>query len=345
MQALQEVLRQPRRTRLTAQFFRSLATLLGSGVHLVRALDVLQQQLADPEFSSALSRALRQVEQGQPLSRALAGGPFNRLHLALIAVGERSGALQVILNRLGDQTERSQANSLKVFSSLSYPCVVFGLTVVGILLGQNYVLKGLLEMLRGLGADLPWPTRLLSQVSSVVGHPLGLVLLLLLAATCLGVVVRFREALRTRLYKLPVLGPVLRLSLTLEILNTLSLCLRAGMPVLQILDLLASLDPITREPLKQVQLRLKDGEEMSQAWAPVEFFPPLVGQVLKAGEESGNTVGLLEQASHLLELQLDQCLASASAALQPLVMLILGLLVGFVLIATLMPLLQITSNL
>lgn len=115
------------------------------------------------------------------------------------------------------------------------------------------------------------------------------------------------------------------------------------MPILQTLQLLATLDELGQPALLRIRQRLEQGETLQAAWSAEAFFPPLVGQVLAAGEESGKTVDLLDQVCNLLELQLDESLNAASAALQPLVLLLLGLLVGFVLVATLLPLLQATA--
>lgn len=342
---LRDLLAAPRRARLRAQALRSLAAMLASGVHLTRALEVLHDQFEDREFRQCFARAGRAILSGQPLSKALAGGPFSILQLQLIKVGERTGALYTILMRLGDQAEQEQSNSLRVFSALTYPCIVLLATILLVLLAQQFVLKGLLEMLGGLGVPLPWPTQLLSFGSRLLNNPWFVALGLLGCLAGLNLLAHFAQPLRAWLYRLPVLGPVLRMSLTIEVLRSLTLCLQAGVPLLSIFSLLSALDPLLEEPLNKIRQGVEEGEPLSALWQNSDFFPPLVAQVMRAGEESGSTADLLVSTARLLEMQLDESLEVASAALQPLVMLLVAALVAFVLVGTLLPLLQVAGGL
>jgi len=153
-----------------------------------------------------------------------------------------------------------------------------------------------------------------------------------------------RDQVRALLLAAPLVGPPLRWALALAYIRGFSLCLRTGMPVLQGLRLLEELDPALRPPSLVMQAALREGETLSEAFQRCAFFPPLISQLLAAGEETGKTSELLERAAELGEMLLDSELAAFGAALQPLVLLFVGGLVGFVLIGTLAPLLQLAQS-
>lgn len=341
-----DLLAAPRRAQLRAQSLRSLAAMLASGVHLTRALEVLEGQFqGDRQFQQCFEKAQRLIQAGHPLSKALAGGPFSLVQLQLVKVGERTGALHTILVRLGDQAEHEQSNSLRVFSALTYPCLVLLATLLLVFLSQQFVLRGLLEMLQGLGVPLPWPTRLLVLGSRLLNNPWFILGGGLGALAALSLLARFAQILRAWLYRAPLVGPVLRMALTIEVLRSLTLCLQAGVPILSIFTLLSALDPILEAPLAKMRQGLEEGEPLSSLWQDCPFFPPLVAQVMRAGEESGSTADLLVHTAQLLEMQLDESLEVVASALQPAVMLVVAALVAFVLIGTLLPLLQVAGGL
>lgn len=335
---------EPRHAELRTRFYRLLAVMLGSGVPLVRALDVLAQQFEDREFASHLQRAGRMLLEGYPLSKAMSASILPSFQLHLLAVGERTGSLQGVLERLGADSEKGQKTLLKIFSALTYPCVVLVTTLLLVVASQHFVLAGLLRFLQSLDVPLPWTTRVLVVSSAAVEHPLLWLVGALLLWAGLTALARSRERWRPLLYSTPGVGLVLRSALTLRYVRALALCLRVGVPVVQALQLLRQLDPLLETPGEAVLHRLREGDTLSEAWRATDFFPSFVGSVLKAGEESGSLPRLLESAAELTEVSLEETLQSLTAALQPAVMLGVGLLVGFVLVGTLSPLLSVVQS-
>lgn len=296
-----------------------------------------------------------QLRQGKALSRVLSQPPglFTQLQLQLLAVGESTGALHSILERLASDSERSNRLWMRIANALAYPALVLAVSLVLVVFAQNLVFKDLLGFLERMGVDLPWTTRLMSASARILSSPYAW---LLLAAGIAGLVATLNHVARTPstqktlwslAFRLPGLGTALRTALAVDFCRALALCQTAGVPILQGLELSASgtANPVLNDRIGRVRARVAEGELLHRALRGLDFFPPLVCHFLAAGEKTGKVPFLLERAATVCEESMEQILETASAALQPIVLMIVAGLVGFVVIATMTPMLKVVEAL
>ena len=341
-----------------AVFFRSLSTLIDSGINIVRALDVLLAQCDYPPMQRTLRRALVKVSQGQRLSKALAPEAGERslispLQLQLIAVGENSGSLHRILGSIARDCERSNDIERRLVAALVYPVLILFATLVLVVLLQSFVLKDLLGMLTSLHTELPWPTRLLALSCKLASNPLALTVCALvfgwglLEATRRSHSPAFRRLVWTQLMRAPAIRSALRLTVTIQLSRALSTCMKAGLSLPRCLELAgsASFDPFLPEAMARVSALVIDGEPLARALRAQNIFPPMLIHCVAAGEQVGKIPLLLEKVADSLEDSLEQALSAAAALLQPLILVLVGALVGFVVVATMMPLLRLADAL
>ncbi|MEW6279874.1 MAG: type II secretion system F family protein [Candidatus Eremiobacterota bacterium] len=331
--------------------YRMLSAMYNAGIHIRRALEVLALQCDHPLLKRAMLDCAHKVDEGRRLSDTMSrhGDVFPLLHSNMIGLGEHTGSLHLILDRLAVQTEKANELRQRVRSALNYPIFIFIVAVILLLGAPAFVFKDLLRLLTELGVDLPWTTRLMIAASRVVASPWVLVLLAG-AAFLLGVfVVRLRTDLNLRkrwealLLAVPVLGPSLRATVVCDFTRALSNCYATGIPILKGLDLSArSTDNLVFiEAALRAQARMKEGAALHEALEATEFFPEITLQMVAVGEESGRMSAMLERAAKLSEDEVEHTLAIATAALQPLMLLVIGIAVGFVVIATMSPMLKV----
>lgn len=344
-----------RRAAAQAIFFRSLATLLNAGVPLSRSLDVLTNQVEYAPLRKALPVYVNQLMQGKALSRVLSQptGLFSQLQLQLVSVGESTGGLHDVLERLASESEKSNALWMKIRSALTYPVLVLVLSLVLVIWAQNVVFKDLLGFLTTLGVELPWSTRLLSFSSKILTSPWAFVLVVLLAGAVVWVTgfLASRLDLQRRLwavaFELPGLGTMLRTAVAVEFCRALSITSSAGVPILRGLELsaAATANPLVRERVARARAAVAEGVLVADALKETDLFPPMMIHLLSAGETTGKLAFLLERCAAVCEESMDQAIEMATAALQPAVMLVVGVLVGFIIWATLGPMLKVVESL
>jgi type II secretory pathway component PulF len=255
--------------------------------------------------------------------------------------------LHLILLRLAEDTERSQELRMKVRAALSYPLMVLGVALVLAILAQNFIFRDFLANLASLGVPLPWTTQVLMLSCNLVSQPAAW-LALLLGGGLFGflcVKVRAFERLRPFLFLIPGLGRVLRTVLAVEFVRALARCQTAGVPLLAAVQLASELDPQLRRIGEDMKTRLTAGEPFHEVMEASGFFPRAFAMVLQAGEESGRLADLLVQVAQISEESLESGIQAASDLLQPLLLLAVGGLVGFMVIATMSPMLKLVERL
>lgn len=324
---------------------RQLATLVGSGVPILQGLRVVAQQTAGRRLSRALAQVAEGVEAGQSLTEALtdAGRLFPPLMLHMIAVGEAGGVLEEVLQRLGDLYEREYAVNQKVRSAMVYPAVVLvaALGVSAFLV--TVVLPRYAELFSQQGVALPWPTRFLLGAASLLrGYwPVVLALLVLGVFGYQQLMRRPDWALRRDRWRLlqPVLGP-LRINRAMGMLaRTLATLLRTGVPVLPALSVVSRGlgNRALEEPLLQAQRAVRNGRGLTGPLRQSSLYPPMLLELMAVGEEAGNLDGMLLKAADHYDREVATTVERLTALLEPLMVLVLGAIVGFIVLALVLP--------
>lgn len=329
--------------------------MLNSGFNILDGLRCLADQLEERDLKEALEGVATRVSAGHRLSAAMAAHQphFEAIECALVKVGEETGGLHRVLHRLADMSEQRRENHQRLISALTYPAWVVAISTALLIFAPLFVLKDMLELIRELSADLPLITKLYLAFSAMLVHPL-----FYLALVLLGVAVFFglrhlanSRALRIKvesvLLETPGLGPFLRSSLSLEFSLTLGTCYESGIVVLDALRLsgLASRSTWLEEQTRGAIAALKDGSSLCEALAELELFEPASLSMVAVGEEAGQVEDSLRTIAEMNQQRCRHTLELAQAMLEPLLLLGVGLLVGFMAIATLTPMLKVAQSL
>ncbi|GAB4174796.1 MAG: type II secretion system F family protein [Geothermobacteraceae bacterium] len=332
---------------------RQLATLLGAGLSLDEALASTAHQQTDRRLRDALTATRQEVLQGESLHRALAqrGGLFPDFFISMVEVGETGGHLDKILERLADFLEERARMQSRLASALAYPLLML-LVGCGVLFFLvTYVLPNVTRMLTELEIPLPLSTRLLIGVSSLL-HDYGLLWLLLLGI--LLIVLRNRlDTEKGRLHldrlklRLPLVGSLNLHLASARFARTAALLLEAGLPLLRTLDLAGRLtgNRVLTSAVDAAADRVREGESLAEALRRQQIFPELVPQMIAIGERSGALQDMLARLADSYERQLETRLGRLLALLEPAMILVMGLAVGFIVLAILLPIFEASQGL
>ncbi|MBI3925299.1 MAG: type II secretion system F family protein [Armatimonadetes bacterium] len=335
-------------------FFRCLATLFVSSVPINLALNLLGEQFGDRPMGAVSQHLARTVESGGALSQAMTCFPtvFSELQCGLVRVGETSGRLDKVLERLAGDVERHHRRILQLRQALIYPAFLFAACLAMLVLGPPYLLEPHFRLIRESGAQPPPLTMAVMGVSDLLRGPLfyGGIALLVAGGALLRRKLRGRElrkAVGRRILGLPVVGRLVRAVAITRFLETAALLLEAGVPMHSALRLAARStgNPAVEDRLQLAAQAMEEGRTLSQALASTGVLPPEVLAVVRAGEESGELSQSLVWTAGMCELQLESLLDVVAASVEPAVMMIMGLMAGILMLATLVPLTQVLQNL
>lgn len=336
--------------------FRQWATLLAAGVPLLQAVSITRSHLENPAAGRILDAISRQLQGGASLHDALARHPasFDALSLQLVAAGELSGRLDILLERLAEHGERMLALRDRLRTALFYPFLVVALALLltGALLA--FVIPTFADLYRDAGVVLPLPTRIVLILSDAV-LDFGLPALFILAA---GAVYlrhiwmrggardgKLRARLDRLLLRLPVLGPVVTRITLARWANTFATLFAAGVPLDQVLAAAAGAarNHAFAETLPALRAAVNAGQPLSRALAEAGIFTPIVIEMCAVGEESGALDTMLGRVALYYEREAGEAVARLSRLLEPVLMLVLGLIVGGIVIAMYLPVFRLGS--
>jgi type IV pilus assembly protein PilC len=327
-------------------FSRQLALLLESGVGIIQALELLQYQATDRNLKTILARIVNDLRGGKSLSAALAEHPqvFNKLYCKLINVGEQTGSLETVLRSLAGYMERESASMAKIKQAMMYPAIVFCLAIaVGAIL-IFVLLPPLVDMFNQLHGTLPLPTRILMGTMLFLQH-YGLYLFIaIVALVIIGVWYsrtpngRYnRDAL---ILKIPLIG---RLNLVTElarICRSLALLFKAGLPIPEVMALTiqATSNRVLARALNQVEQGMLRGQGLAKPMSDTRAFLPMMVEMAKVGEETGNLDDSLVLVADNFEIEADRRTQTLLGMIEPAMTIAMGLGVGFLALSVFMPL-------
>jgi general secretion pathway protein F len=331
---------------------RQAATLIGAGIPLVEGLAALTDQAENPRLKSVLGQVRDRVNEGASFADALEqAGPFPGLYVSMVRAGEAGGALEQVLERLADYLENQVRLRNKVSAILIYPVVMllFAMVVVGVLV--TVVLPQITDLLASLNQPLPFYTRWIIALSHFARDGWWAILLGLIA-----VGFGFRAAVRTArgrvLYdrvrlRLPVLGRTIRLLAIARFTRTLSTLLSGGLPIVRALVTARDVasNTVLGQAIDAARESITEGTSIAGPLRASGEFPPLVTHMIEVGERSGELEAMLAKVADTYEEQVETTVSRLTALLEPLLILVMVGIVVTIILATLVPLLQITSSL
>lgn len=331
---------------------RQMATLIAAGLPLDEALGTCAEQTETPVLTSTLRRVRDEVLQGEALYSALghAGGIFPDIYVNMVSVGEASGTLDKTLERLADFLEDQARMRSRIQAAMTYP-LLMALVGAGVLFFLfAVVVPKITRMLEDLGQALPLPTRLLIGASELASTWWWLILGALAAA-----VFAFNRYHATRegrlkidalILRLPLVGRLALLSHTSRFTRTLGTLLQSGLPLLQSLDIAKNLvsNRVLSGALEDAALAVREGEGLASPLKRSAVFPPMVAQMSAVGEKSGNLEDMLLRVASTYEQQLDIKINALLSLLEPVMILVMGSAVGFIVLAILLPIFEASQG-
>jgi len=337
-----------------AVFTRQFSVMIDAGLPLVQCLEILASQQENKFFQKVLTGTRGQVEGGATLSASMRSSPkvFDALYVNMVEAGETGGILDTILQRLSSYIEKNVRLQRAVKSALVYPVGV--LTVAGgvITLLLWKVVPIFATLFAGLGVDLPLPTRIVMALSNFVGSIFGLLLLIALGAAIFGLKIWYgtaqgRFVLDTIVLKLPVLGILMRKIAVARFTRTLGTLISSGVPILEGLDITAKTagNAVVEKALQQVRRSLEEGKSLTEPLRESEVFPGMVTQMIAVGEQTGAMDAMLQKIADFYEEEVDAAVKDLLTALEPIMIVFLGVIVGGVVISMYLPLFSLIGKL
>ncbi len=332
--------------------FRTLATMLGGGLPIIDSLVDVAEQSENARFRSVLLAAATDVRQGAMLSDALAAYPavFSPLTLALIKAGEESGNLAEILSNLSDYLEAQLDLRRRIRVSTMYPAFIMGFFCVAVSVIFFFILPRFREIFERAGAELPLLTRIVMTVSSAFAENIGYVLLVLVAG---GVAFWFwrktasgRSTIHAVLLHLPVIGRVTREMIMARLARTLGMLIDGGIPMVEALSLSAAAagNVCVEQQMVQVRQNVVRGASLSEELSSRPHFPRLLVRMVAAGEASGRLGEMLNRAAEHFSREFSARVDMLMAMLEPALLVAIGILVGFVVIAIYFPIFSLART-
>jgi len=334
-----------------AVFSRQFATMINSGLSLLRSLYILTEQTESKALAAIVNQVRQDVEKGASLSQALGRHPkaFSRLYVAMVKAGETGGVLDSVLLQVAETIEKQVELRRKIKSAMTYPVVVFALVLLIVNAMLLFIVPMFQDLYKELGGTLPLPTRILLGVSSTLKK-----LWWLVALVQVGLVIAFKRWIQTDggraqwdaiKLRVPVFGKLVHKTALTRFSRTLAVLLRSGVPILEALEITSETvnNSVMSSAVKDVQSSVKTGESMAKPLASHSVFPPMVVQMIAVGEETGAVDTMLEKIADFYDQEVEATVNSLTSLLEPLLIVVMGGAVGGMVIALYMPMFNIIN--
>ena len=337
------------KTREIIIFSRQMATLIDSGIPIIRSLQLLSEQTSHRYFRRIISQIANDIRAGKSFSEALTKhkSVFPEIYARMIEVGERTGNLEMVLRQMALYLEKSEAIGRKIKGAMAYPTLVLMLAIGVVILLFTVALPPMMGLFESFEVELPLPTRILLaltrfgsqyRVPIFIGLIATLIIIVWFLSTPTGKRMKDQLLLRLPLLKkITIEGGAARLS------RTMSTLLRAGLSLPEIMELTmrTQSNTIIREALANVRDELLQGQGLSEPMRKHKVFPSMLIQMIRVGEESGTLDSNLETLANFYEEEVDRAIAAMTSAIEPALTIFVGAIVGFVAVATIMPMYSI----
>ena len=329
-----------------AIFSRQLATMLSAGIPLVQAFEIVGNGHENQAMQKLILAIKADVEGGNALAEALAKHPlyFDDLFINLVEAGEQAGALETLLDKIATYKEKTEAIKKKIRKALTYPAAVLVVAFVVTTILLIFVIPAFEDLFKGFGADLPTFTRMVIDLSLFVRSQGWILAILLIAGFSAFFYFKkrsraMRHFLDRTALKTPVIGPILQKAAIARYARTLSTMFSAGVPLVEALDSVAGAtgNIVYEVGVLQMKDEVSTGQRLQQAMENTDLFPNMVIQMIAVGEESGSLDEMSGKVADFYEEDVDNAVDNLSSLLEPMIMAILGVLVGGLVVAMYLP--------
>jgi type II secretory pathway component PulF len=335
-----------------ANFTRQLATMMVAGLSLPEALTILRTQTTNTIFIAMLQDVEHQIVGGGSLADALSKYPnvFSNTYVALIRAGESSGTLDRVLTRLADILESQREFQGKVKGAMIYPIIILIGMVCVVFIMMTVVVPKLTDLYKDFNIDLPTSTKILMGISSFFVHWWWLMILLIVGGSIY--LRRWRKSpegelvIDSLILRLPLFGELQKKIILVEFTRTLGMLIASGIHILEGLRILRESlgNVVFRNAITEIAKKVEKGFPLGDTFSQYDVFPPIVSQMMKVGEETGKLDDTLLRLSKYFESESDRLVKGLTTAIEPLIMVILGVGVGFIVISVITPIYNLTSQ-
>jgi type IV pilus assembly protein PilC len=340
--------------RTLAIFCRQFATMNQAGIPILQCLQILTKQTEDSQMKNVLTDVAAEIEKGSGLSEAFRKHrkELPDILVNMITAGELSGTMDQAMDRLAVTFEKEHALRSKIQSAMIYPMVIGFIAVIAVISLLIFVVPIFVDIFKQAGASLPLPTLILLALSNAMIRYWWFILPLLFIVIPVGMQQTLatrpgRRAMDRILMRLPVVGPMIIKNVVARFARNLSTLLRSGIPLVQALETVEEIvgKTVAAEDIARARTSIKEGDMMSPVLASSKFFPPMTVSMIAVGEESGSLDILLEKLAVFYEQEVEAAVAGLSSTIEPLMILGVGVLIGFIAISIYMPLFGLSGAL
>lgn len=333
------------------KFTRQFATMINAGLPITQSLSILQDQ-ASPAMSKVVAEVLQDVQAGTSLTKALEKHPrvFSPVYLALIRSGEAAGVMDDVLKKLADNLEKQQEFRSKVKGSMIYPAIILVGMVVVVIIMMVFVIPKMLDMYKEFGAELPASTQLLISLVETF-QKYWYFMLAAIAGIVYGLRMWYktdagREKIDRFLLRIPIVGILQQKVILSDVTRTLGMLVGAGVSIIESLEIVSMTanNVIYEKALRKTAKSVEKGLPLGATIGRHRFFPPIVAQMIAVGEETGKLDEVLLRVSRYFENESEEALKALTTAIEPLMMIMLGVGVGFLVIAIILPIYNLTAS-
>lgn len=337
-------------------FTRQLSAMVSAGVPLLRALTALSDHVADsPVLRKILLGVIQNVESGSTFGDALAKYPdtFNDIYVNMVRAGEAAGILDEILKRLATQEEKSMSMRKKIRGSMAYPLVLVFITVAAFFGLMIFIIPQIGKILKDLGgadAELPFVTQIMLNISAFITS-YWYVIAIIMGLVVFGFL-RYKKTKKGKykydslLLKIPILKKIVTKVAVAHFARTFSALIEAGVAVLEALTVTSRAvgNAVYEEALIEAEVQVKNGKTLSSVIEANPLFPPIISQMLLVGEETGQTDRVLVKVADFYEEEVDTAIGSISSVIEPLMIIIMGSMVGLIALSVMLPIASLSQN-
>lgn len=332
-------------------FMRQMSTMVGAGLPLTRALEIMVQQAGNPFFKRVLKEVLSSVQAGKSLSTSFREQDeiYDEVTLNLIEAGEESGKLEIILERLATELEEKNTLSSKLKSAMIYPIIILVVIAVVVVLMMMVLIPSMAQIYGDFGAELPLVTRILMSMSSFF-ISYWWAILVVIAVVVIGGKYYLDSPKGKRnwdklVLKIPIIGGIITKMQLSQFTRILALLLGSGLSIIKALELTASSlsNSMFRDTIVEAKAEVEKGGALALPIARSEYFPLLVSSMIAVGEETGEIDTVLTKVSEYYKEEVDVATTNMASVLEPVFLVIMGLAIGFIALGVYMPMFQLSS--
>lgn len=334
-------------------FTRQFATMINAGVPMLKSLNTMKDQTESLALKRIIGDVASDVEGGATLSDALAKHPtvFSSIYINMVKAGEAGGILDQVLNRLATQQEKDAAIRAKVRSAMIYPSVIGFVTIIAFFILMTVIVPKIGGILKSLGSNLPIYTRILLAISDFMKSPFFLLAVVILVPLAIYIFRRWKKtpkgrfAWHTLLLKLPIVKMIITKVAIARFARIFASLMAAGVSIVDAINTTAGAmgNAVIEKELLDSNKAIKEGSQLSKELAKTPHFPKMVTQMLAIGEETGQTDTIIIKVAEFYEQEVDSVVASISSIIEPVMIIVLGGIVGLVAISVFGPITQLST--